>query len=213
MILRRLVVGEYQTNCYILGSEETKSAWIIDPGTDGELIIDELTSLGLTARSALLTHTHYDHIAALTRLKEHYPDMEVLLGKEDAKGLDYEVIKATILDRRFFTIHEEALKHLPKPNDYLIDGQYLEDSLLSVIATPGHTPGGRSYYHREGRFIFTGDTLFARAIGRTDLPGGDYPTLIKSCYRILELEDDVRILPGHGPTTTVGDERRKNPYL
>jgi len=212
MILRRLVVGEYQTNCYILGNDETKSAWIIDPGSDAELIIDELASLGLTARSVLLTHTHYDHIAALTRLKAHYPAMEVLVGKEDEKGLNYEVIKTYCLDRRFFTIHQEALKNLPKPSEYLTDGQYLEDSRLTVIATPGHTPGGRSYYHKEGRFIFTGDTLFARSIGRTDLPGGNYPTLIKSCHRILELEDDVQILPGHGPMTTVGDERR-NPYL
>lgn len=212
MILRQLVVGEYQTNCYILASEETKSAWIIDPGSDGELIIDELTSLGLTAQSVLLTHTHYDHITALTRLKEYYPSLEVLVSKEDERGLDYEFIKETCFDRRFFKTHQAALKHLPKATDYLTDGQYLEDARLEVIATPGHTPGGLSFYHEEGGFIFTGDTLFAGAIGRTDLLGGDYPTLIKSCFKILEKDDDVQILPGHGPISTVEVERR-NPYL
>lgn len=212
MILRQLVVGEYQTNCYILGNEESKSAWIIDPGSDGELIIDELTTLGLTARAVLLTHTHWDHITALSRLKSHYPALEVLVSKEDEMGLDFETIKETCLDRRFFKTHEQELRNLPAISDYLSDGQYLEDAHLSVIATPGHTPGGLSFYHKEGRFIFSGDSLFAGTIGRTDLPGGNYQQLIASCHRILELDDDVRILPGHGPVTTVGSERR-NPYL
>ncbi|MGE4453567.1 MAG: MBL fold metallo-hydrolase [Sphaerochaeta sp.] len=212
MIVERLVVGPYQTNCYIMGNEETSSAWVIDPGNDGERIIDRITKRGLTPVAILLTHTHWDHIAAAGTLKQKWPHLEVLVCEKEADNLSYEQVKRACFDKSFLQMYDQALQLLPKASGYLSHGQFLQDSHLLVIHTPGHTKGGVCLYHEEGQFIFTGDTLFAGSIGRTDLEGGSYKEIIASCKRLLKLPPEVQVLPGHGPTSTIENEQT-NPFL
>jgi glyoxylase-like metal-dependent hydrolase (beta-lactamase superfamily II) len=215
MFVERLVVGPYQTNCYILGNEETNSAWIIDPGNDGHRIIQLLKKRNVTPISVLLTHTHWDHITALGTLKEAFVDLEIMVAQEEAHLLGksgYERIKQVCFDKSFLHMYDADLKRLCEPTCVLSEGQYLADSHLRVLHTPGHTPGGLCFYHEKGQFIFTGDTLFAGSIGRTDLDGGSYSDIIASCKRLLTLEDEVQVLPGHGPSSTIANERH-NPYL
>lgn len=215
MFVERLVVGPYQTNCYILGNEETNSAWIIDPGNDGQRIINLLKKHNVTPISVLLTHTHWDHITALGSLKKAYPSLEVMVAQEEAHLLGragYEKIKQVCFDKSFLQMYDAELKSLCEPTSYLSEGQYLQDSHLLVMHTPGHTPGGLCFYHEEGQFIFTGDTLFAGSIGRTDLAGGSYSQILESCRRLLTLDGEVRVLPGHGPSSTIAEEQH-NPYL
>jgi len=215
MFVERLVVGPYQTNCYIFGDEETSSAWIIDPGSDESVIIRRLEKRNVTPVAILLTHTHWDHITALGGLKKHWPELEILVSKEDSLYLGpqgYNNLKQVCFDKSFWDRYEAQLGNLPRPTAYLHDGQLLQDSHLSVLATPGHTPGGLCFYHEEGQFLFTGDTLFAGSIGRTDLQGGSYPLIRESCKRLLTLPEEVQILPGHGPASTIAREQH-NPYL
>jgi glyoxylase-like metal-dependent hydrolase (beta-lactamase superfamily II) len=215
MFVDCIVVGPYQTNCYLLGNEETSSAWIIDPGNDGDALIENIRNHGVTPVAVLLTHTHWDHVTALGTLKEAWPQLEILVSKEDAPFLGkdaYRLFYETCFDKTFLQQYKEELSNLPEPTGYLSDGQFLQDSHLRVIKTPGHTPGGICLYHEEGQFLFSGDTLFAGSIGRTDLVGGSYPQIVESCRHLLTLPLDVQVLPGHGPRTTIGAEQ-SNPYL
>ena len=215
MFVQRLVTGPYQTNCYLLGDEETQSAGIVDPGNDSDLIISEIERYGVRPIAMLFTHTHWDHITAAGPLAVRYPDLEVLVSEEDAPYLGksgYEKVRRVCFDRRFLALYDEDLKLLPEPTGFLVDGQILEDSKLTVIKTPGHTPGGVSFYHEDGQFVLTGDTLFAGSIGRTDLGGGSMKELLASCRRLLALDGQTQVLPGHGPTSTIEDER-SNPFL
>ena len=215
MFVERVVVGPYQTNCYILGEEKTDSCWIIDPGNDAQEIIHCIEKHHVHPVAVLLTHTHWDHITALPQIVAQYPGVEILVGREDASFLGknaYAHFSQTITDRSYLVAYKEELMALPEPTALLDEGQYLDDCHMKVMHTPGHTPGGVCFYHEEGQFLFSGDTLFASGIGRTDLYGGSYPEIIQSCHRILELPNEVRILPGHGPDTTVGQEQ-SNPYL
>ncbi|MGH0052253.1 MAG: MBL fold metallo-hydrolase, partial [Sphaerochaetaceae bacterium] len=188
------------------------SAWIIDPGNEGQKIINRITQRQLTPVAILLTHTHWDHITAMGALIERWPGLEVLASEEDAPALSYERIKQDCFDKSFLQRYDEELQRLPKVTGLLSDGQYLQDSHLLVLHTPGHTKGGLCFYQEEGQFIFTGDTLFAGSIGRTDLEGGSYLAIAASCKRLLELPDEVQILPGHGPKSTIKDEHH-NPFL
>lgn len=215
MFVQRLVTGPYQTNCYLIGDEEILSAWIIDPGNDANLIIEEIERRNVTPVAILFTHTHWDHIAASGPLVKHYPTLEVLVSEADAPMLGrsgYERLLEVCFDRRFLALYDKDLALLPEPTGFLTDGQYLEDSRLSVIATPGHTPGGLCFYHTEGQFLLSGDTLFAGGVGRTDLEGGSMEELRASCAKLLQLPGEVQVLPGHGPTTTIAAER-ENPFL
>lgn len=215
MFVQRLVTGPYQTNCYLIGDEQTLSAWIIDPGNDASLIIEEIERRTVTPVAILFTHTHWDHITASGPLVKRYPTLEVLASEADSPMLGksgYERLREVCFDRRFLALYDQDLSQLPEPTGFLTDGQYLEDSRLSVIATPGHTPGGLCFYHKEGQFLLSGDTLFAGGIGRTDLEGGSMEELLASCAKLLQLPDEVQVLPGHGPTTTIAAER-ENPFF
>jgi glyoxylase-like metal-dependent hydrolase (beta-lactamase superfamily II) len=198
-----------------MGNEETSSAWIIDPGNDGHTIIRRLAQRSVKPVAILLTHTHWDHITALGSLKAKWPSLEVLVSEQDAQYLGkggYARIKQVCFDKSFLQMYDEQLQLLPEPTGFFTDGQYLQDSHLTVIQTPGHTPGGVCFYHEEGQFVFTGDTLFAGSIGRTDLPGGSYTDILASCDRLLQLPEEVQVLPGHGPASTIANEKH-NPYL
>lgn len=216
MFLERIVVGPYQTNCYVMGEEETSSCWIIDPGNDPEDILSVIRQHKVEPVAVLLTHTHWDHITALPAIKKAYPSIEILVGREDAEFLGkhcYESFSKTITDRTFLDVYKEQLQEMSEPTMLLDDGQMLDDCHMRVIHTPGHTKGGVCFYHEQGSFLFSGDTLFAGGIGRTDLYGGSYPAIIDSIRKLKELPSQTTVLPGHGPSTTIGDEEANNPYF
>ena len=188
-MLKKLVVGPYQANCYILGYKETKEGLVIDPGDEVSRIVKEISRIGLKILYILITHGHIDHTGGAGELKR-ITSAPVLIHALDAPGLNF------------------------RPDGYLYDGQEIRlgNYIISVIHTPGHSPGGVSF-HAPGA-IFTGDTLFAGSVGRTDFPGGDHHRLVEGVIeKIFPLGDDLRIYPGHGPATTAGRERLANPFF
>ncbi|MGD1818419.1 MAG: MBL fold metallo-hydrolase [Pleomorphochaeta sp.] len=215
MFIDSLIVGPYQTNCYIYGNEETKSAWIIDPGADADQIINIIEKRNVTPVSILLTHGHWDHIMGLPKLIETYPSLEIFIGEKDLNYLGKEgkdFINKHCFDLTFLQRFKNEINSLPKA-DYVLNGdEFLDDCKLKVIATPGHTPGGVCYYSAENNILFSGDTLFANSIGRCDLFGGDYQAIQKSLEKLMELDDEVIVLPGHGPRTSIKQEKN-NPYF
>jgi len=215
MFIDSLIVGPYQTNCYIYGNEETKSAWIIDPGANADKIISTLKKREVKPVSVLLTHGHWDHIMGLPKLVEKYPSIEIFIGEKDlnylgSKGKNF--IKEHCFDLTFLQSFEKEIESLPEFDYLLKDNDFLDDCKFKVITTPGHTPGGVCYYNEENNILFSGDTLFASSIGRWDLYGGNYNELIQSLEKIMKLDDEVIVLPGHGPKTSIKQEKN-NPYF
>lgn len=200
-------LGEWQTNCYLLGWRPSREAWLIDPGYQPARIIRQLQSESWNLSRILLTHAHLDHIAGVGLVREAFPECEVLIHP---------------LERSFLTDPELNLSaHFepvvaPEATGELLDSSILMLGELSfeVIHTPGHSPGGVTLYQKENGFALVGDTLFYRSIGRSDFPTSNPDALLASIVdRILVLPDETRIYPGHGPSTTVGSERRENPFL
>lgn len=188
-MLRKLAVGLYQANCYILGCKETQEGLVIDPGGDVLRIVNEITKLDLVIRHILITHGHFDHTGGVNELRR-ITKAPVYLHPSDAHGSRFPV------------------------DEQLADGQELKlgTYTISIIHTPGHSPGGVCF-HAPGA-LFTGDTLFAGSIGRTDFPGGSYEQLIRAVVqKLFPLGDDLRVYPGHGPASTLGQERRRNPFF
>ena len=205
MILRVLIVGPLQENTYVVGSEDTRGCVVIDPGAEADLIIKDLASQGLAARYIVNTHGHFDHIGAVAAVREatgasygiHAND-EYLLEESEATG------KAMV----------PGFRQPPRPDFYLRHDDVLEvGSLkLKVIDTAGHTPGSVCFY--TPGVLFTGDTLFQGSIGRHDFPKSDGRLLVENVKtRLLVLPDETYVLPGHGPQSTIGDEKRWNPFL
>lgn len=207
MVVHTVVVTEFMTNCFIVGDEAAKEAVVIDPGGEGQKILKEIEKMGVNVKAVLNTHAHVDHIGALKDIK-NVLGAEIMLHEAELP-----VLKTASRMARLFGI---SIDEPPEPDRFLVEGDEIScgSITLKVIETPGHSPGGISLLTSDGKICFVGDTLFAGSIGRTDLPGGDYHTLIESIKtKIIPLGDDVKVLSGHGPATTVGVERRYNPFL
>ncbi|MHB8173041.1 MAG: MBL fold metallo-hydrolase [Nitrospirota bacterium] len=207
MILETVVVGALAVNCYIVGSAETNEAAVIDPGDDAAKITAILQKNNLKLKYIIFTHAHFDHAGAAKELHDE-TNAEVMVHEKDAL-----LLKNTDAQAALFGMHAGEP---PKPDYFLKGGDIIKigDVEMEVIETPGHTPGGISLYVKNASAVFTGDTLFWGSIGRTDLPGGDYNTIIHSLKDELgKLPDDTTVYPGHGDDTTIGFEKQQNPYF
>jgi len=207
MILESFPVGPLACNCTILGDEKTGEAIVIDPGDEVERIHRRLSRLGLTLKKILVTHAHIDHIGGALRLKQ-LTGAPILLNEDDLPLLATMTTQAGWLGM--------AVPETAPPDGNLADGQMvgLEGYPATVLHTPGHSQGSVCLYFAPLKLLVAGDTLFAGSIGRTDLPGGNFDQIIDSIHkRLLPLPDETRVLTGHGPETTIGAERRSNPFL
>ncbi len=202
MIFKSLVVGMFATNCYLLGCPETRQAAVIDPGSEGKKIINEIHRLELQVKYIINTHAHVDHIAANSRLKETtggvicLHEKDLLLYRNPSFGMSVVAGKQ------------------PEPDRLVAEGEKIVfgSVQLEVLETPGHTEGGISLLGTG--LVFTGDTLFAGSIGRTDLPGGSLEQQIQSIHtRLMVLPEQTKVYPGHGPDSTIGREKQSNPFL
>ena len=206
MILKRLEVGPFAANCYIIGSEDSQEGIIIDPGDEAERILKEVGDSGLDIKIIALTHGHSDHTAALKEIKEA-TGARIAIHTDDV---------GTLKQKLLGVFMGAGFKSPPPPDRLLNDGDVISVSglELTVIHTPGHSRG--SICLLGDGVLFSGDTLFNYGIGRSDLPGsgGNHEQLIESIHsRLLVLDDDIKVYPGHGPDTTIGAERRGNPFL
>jgi glyoxylase-like metal-dependent hydrolase (beta-lactamase superfamily II) len=207
MILESFPVGPLQANCTILGDEETGEAIVIDPGEEASRIHSRLAELGLVLKQILLTHGHIDHVGGAQELKR-LTGAPILLNEDDLP-----MLKMIGVQAGFFGLPKPEAT---LPDQYLSDGQRvgLERYPAQVLCTPGHTKGSVCFYFAPLQLLVAGDTLFAGSIGRTDLPGGSSTEIFNSIRnRLLTLPDETRVLTGHGPETTIGRERRSNPFL
>lgn len=205
MIIETLVVGPIQANCFILGCPNTLEGVVMDPGDEVDYILKTLDQLHLKLRFILNTHGHFDHVGGNRALKEA-TGAPLLIHALDAPLLSQLARSARVWGL--------LTNDSPPPDRTLDQGDTVSfgDITLSVLHTPGHTPGGISFF-TDGH-VFVGDTLFAGSIGRTDFSGGDYAALIQSVRsRLFTLEESVRVFPGHGPETTIGFEKRTNPFF
>ena len=208
MLLESFPVGPLACNCTILADEATREAIVIDPGDDVSRIHKRLTDQGLRLKQILVTHGHIDHVGGALKLKR-LTGAPIYLNENDLPQLEMMDTQAAWLGLR--TPPETA-----PPDEGLAEGQVvgLEHYPAVVLHTPGHTQGSVCLHFAPLNLLIAGDTLFAGSIGRTDLPGGDFDQIIASLRtRLLALPDETRVLPGHGPGTTIGQERASNPYL
>ena len=207
MIHEILPVGPLQCNCSILGDETSREAIVIDPGDDIARIVALLAKHQLTVKQIIITHAHIDHIAGALRLKE-ITGAPILYNQ-----LDLPLVKMMDIQAGWLGIPTPKVS---APDEDLRDGQTISIVGLtgSVIHTPGHTQGSSCLYLPDQTLLIAGDTLFAGSVGRTDLPGGNTQQLLKSIHdRLLTLPDDTKVIPGHGPNTTIATERSENPFL
>jgi len=205
LIIKKLTVGPIMANCFILGCEETKEAVVIDPGDETDRILTALEESELKVKYIIDTHGHFDHVGGNKKLKD-VTGADIMIHALDAPMLNHLSASAAAWGL--------SADDSPSPDETLEEGDTITfgDITLKVIHTPGHSPGGISLY-TDG-YVFVGDTLFAGSIGRTDLPGGDYNTLISNIQnKLFVLGDDVQVFTGHGPETTIGKEKSFNPFV
>lgn len=208
-MVERIITGELGVNTYLYNFKDNLVV-IIDPGSDAELIKDRIKKSSFIPVAVILTHGHFDHIGAVMEIKKYY-NIKVYIHKKDAKYLGINAL----------TAHKEMLEAMGLAGDYYISQYYtdtpepdvlLEDTnvltefSLSVIHTPGHSPGSICLYSKNNNIVFTGDTLFKSGMGRTDFPGGDFNTLERSLNNLLTLPKDTIVYPGHGPESTIAAE-------
>jgi glyoxylase-like metal-dependent hydrolase (beta-lactamase superfamily II) len=207
MIHEILPVGALQCNCSILGDEASGEAIVVDPGDNIPRIIAILERHHLTVKQILITHAHIDHIAGAARLKQ-LTGAPILYNPRDLP-----LVKMMDMQAGWLGI---ATPEVHPPDDTLEDGRIIAITGISgnILHTPGHTQGSVCLHLPAQNLLLAGDTLFAGSVGRTDLPGGDGPMLIRSIHeKLLPLPDETVVVPGHGPKTTIGEERETNPFL
>jgi glyoxylase-like metal-dependent hydrolase (beta-lactamase superfamily II) len=209
MKIDRLILGAFETNCYVVRQDESARACaIIDPGLDPDELLDFLSQHQLQPVAVLITHGHIDHIAGVAALRARYPQVKLYIHKLDAPMLTNAQANLSVLTGDTFTA--------PAADVLLEDGDTVEEAgvRLKVLHTPGHTPGGICLYAEPEGVLFAGDTLFADSVGRTDFPGGSMDQLLMSIQRkLLVLPDTTAVYPGHGMRTTLAREKRANPFL
>ncbi len=211
MNIKRFVSNPIGENCYVVW-DDTREAAIIDCGMLGERkeekLADYIVENSLVPRLALQTHMHFDHIFGLPYLHRAY-GLQPLCHAAEQEVYDF----APTMSKEWFGME---MPPMPPVKSYLADGQVLKfgNTSVQVLYTPGHTPGGVMFYFPNEKVLFSGDTLFQGSVGRADFPGSSMEQEIESIrQKVLTLPDDVKIFPGHGPETTVGEERQMNPYL
>ena len=207
MIHEILPVGMLQCNCSILGDEASGEAIVVDPGDEIPRILAVLQRHKLTVKQILITHAHIDHIAGAARLKQ-LTGAPILYNPRDLPLVKMMDVQAGWLGMPTPEVHP--------PDDTLEDGRVIAITGLTgnILHTPGHTQGSVCLHLPTQNLLLAGDTLFAGSVGRTDLPGGDGPMLLRSIHnKILPLPDETVVVPGHGPKTTIGEERESNPFL
>lgn len=207
MILQHICVGTFRTNCYIIGDESTNEVFIIDPGSDGEIINNIIVKNGYKVKYIILTHGHFDHIGEVKYLKE-LTKAQILIHKNDGEMLvDPNKSLASFVQSNFKDfIQVEADK-------YLEDGDTLDlgQSTFKIIHTPGHTKGGICILYND--CLFSGDTLFKETIGRTDLPHSNHEDILISVQKLAKLDDNIKLYPGHGVFSTIGHEKKYNSFM
>lgn len=197
MEVQTIQVGYYAVNCSLL--IDGASVYFVDPGFEGERLIELVRSRGLSPKGILLTHAHFDHVGAINTLQKEYSELPVYVHPNDLVVLNHPL--------------NSAPPEYPKIKAPVNIRDARELDFLEVIETPGHTPGGVCYYLKDEKLLLSGDTLFASSIGRTDFPGGSMSAMMASLKLLAALPDDTRVIPGHGALTSIGFEKSTNPYL
>ncbi|MBN2051624.1 MAG: MBL fold metallo-hydrolase [Spirochaetales bacterium] len=201
-------LGSWMTNCYVIFNRSTASCCVVDAGFDPEPMIDFILQEGLSCEKLFLTHSHLDHIAGVRQLLHAWPDMEVLIHSAEEDFLT-DPVKNLSADIGMALTAPEATGALRHGDEVEASGL-----ILKVLHTPGHSPGGICLYSREASIAFVGDTIFHGSVGRYDFPSSDGEALFAAIREhILTLPEETRIFPGHGPDSTVGHEKKTNPFL
>jgi glyoxylase-like metal-dependent hydrolase (beta-lactamase superfamily II) len=207
MIFETIVVGELGVNCYLLADSQTKEGVVIDPGAEPERILAAVQKSGVKVVAVLNTHGHFDHIGGNRKLTETTA-APLMINKED----EHFLARASTSARMYGLKADDS----PVPSSYLAESDSISFGAheIKVIHIPGHSPGGSCFYLAKDGILISGDSLFAESIGRTDLPGGSQSQLVGAIRaKLLTLPETVKVFPGHGPATTIGHEKKHNPYL
>ena len=206
--IKSMVLGPVETNCYIIENEENKEAVVIDPADHGDQILQNIAQDGFKLTAVLLTHGHFDHITGLAKMEEARDQFTVYASQKEVELLyDTSLNCSTDMGDGGFCV---------KPDRTLSDQESFTAAGVPFVCieTPGHTSGSCCYFIAEKKLLFAGDTVFAGSVGRTDLPTGSMKDMKKSIEEKLRpMDDDIQVFPGHGPYTTIGDEKRFNPFF
>ena len=207
LTIKRFILGPGFTNTYLIWDKNHKIGLIIDPADETELLLKYIEKESINLKYIVLTHGHFDHVGAADGLQKK-TRAKIIINKKEL-----ETLKSVPLQARLFGLQAPKI---PTPDIFVGDGDMIGEDKLTfrIIETPGHSPGSISLYNEKETIIFSGDTLFKRSIGRTDLPGGNFQILIKSIKeKLLTLPGNVKVYPGHEEPTTVEEERKFNPFL
>ena len=209
MKIDTIILGDYQANCYCLRKNDQSTACLlIDPGLTPEPLVQFLKHNNLTPEFIIITHGHADHIGGVETVREYWPNVKTAISKIDAEMLTSPLKNLSLL--------ADGMVQARPAEVCFTNERYFEAAGLrfEIIYTPGHTPGGICLYNSDEGFLFTGDTLFAGSVGRSDFPGGSHTELIEGIKsKLLILPEQTKVYPGHGPATTLRAEKRHNPFL